>query len=108
MTVESLGLYKDFNTLCCCLEKAFKDVAKSPITTDEEGSVLYLVKRSNYSTHDDQVLSLCKLKTIEYRIFRKMREKLRGYFKHLNSDKLKPSEILVNAFKREMHDIIEG
>lgn len=28
----------------------------------------------------DKVLSMAKLKTIEYRIFRKMREKLRGFY----------------------------
>ena len=27
-----------------------------------------------------QVMSLCKLKTLEYRLFRKMREKLRNYY----------------------------
>lgn len=44
---------------------------------EEEGAVLYLVKRDAAFPALDEVLSLCKLKTLEYRLFRKMREKLR-------------------------------
>ena len=60
----------------------FRNVAKSKIVDEEEGSVLYLVKRNKGGIHsEDRVLSLAKLKTIEYRIFRKIREKLRRYYK---------------------------
>ena len=55
------------------MESTFKEVAKSPISQDEEGNVLYFVKKG--SDNKDQVLSLAKLKTLEYRLFRKMREK---------------------------------
>jgi len=37
-----------------------------------EGNVVYL-------TNSEQTLSIFKLKTVEYRIFRKIREKLRNY-----------------------------
>lgn len=73
MTIQSLGQFTDFDKLCDTLTKVFKDVAKSDIATDEEGNVLYFLA-------DDQVLSLCKLKTLEYRLFRKMREKLRNFY----------------------------
>jgi len=43
--IESLGLYDSFDSLCDRLHKAFRDVAKSKLTEEEEGSVLYLVKR---------------------------------------------------------------
>jgi len=43
------------------------------IEDGEEGSVLYFVSSEN------KVLALCKLKTLEYRIYRKLREKLRNY-----------------------------
>jgi hypothetical protein len=55
-------------------------VAKSSIKQDEEGSVLYFVKKSKYNG-EERVVSLAKLKTLEYRLFRKMREKLRHFFK---------------------------
>lgn len=35
--------------------------------------------RDRYEKSWDEVLSLSKLKTLEYRLFRKMREKLRNY-----------------------------
>lgn len=43
--IESLGLYNNYDMLCNGLYKAFRDVAKSKIVEEEEGSVLYLVKR---------------------------------------------------------------
>ena len=64
----------------------FKDVAKSEIAQEEEGNVLYFIKRpaenapSESQADANEVLSLCKLKTLEYRLFRKMREKLRNFF----------------------------
>lgn len=73
VNIESLGLYCTYNDLCDCLYTTFKDIAKSKIKEDEEGSVLYLIKRDPINPDDDKVLSLCKLKTLEYRLFRKMR-----------------------------------
>ena len=64
------------------MEKVFRDVAASPIASDEEGNVLYFIKKDAAEPENiekQQVLSLAKLKTLEYRLFRKMREKLRGY-----------------------------
>ncbi len=88
MKIESFGLFNDYDSLCNGVYKGFREVAKSKIADEEEGSVLYFIKRNKSGNFkDDKVLSLAKLKTIEYRIFRKMREKLRGYFKHQNSDK---------------------
>lgn len=69
--------------LCNGLYKTFRDVAKGKITDEEEGSVIYLIKRDRDGIQaNDKVLSLSKLKTIEYRIFRKIREKLRGFYRH--------------------------
>ena len=45
---------------------------------------MYFIKRPapEAATSEDssEVLSLCKLKTLEYRLFRKMREKLRNFY----------------------------
>ena len=54
----------------------------------------------------DEVLSMCKLKTLEYRIFRKIREKLRHFYK--DNKKTKTPESVVNAFKKEMKELMEG
>lgn len=67
--------------------------------------MLYLLQRSaNGKT--DRVLSLCKLKTLEYRLFRKMREKLRNTLSKNDS----PPEIedfrnLSTKFARESKDL---
>lgn len=51
----------------------------------EEGGVLYLVQRDRELQELDQVLALTKLKTLEYRLFRKMREKLRNLVKGITN-----------------------
>ncbi len=53
------------------------------------------------------MLSLAKLKTIEYRIFRKMREKLRGFYNNKTTG-TGDSASLVKKFQKEMKDILEG
>lgn len=79
-------MYSSYESLCDKLYEVFRDVAKSKIVEDEEGAVLYLIKRDKSGDSSyDRVLSLIKLKTLEYRAFRKMREKLRNYFRHKSS-----------------------
>ena len=73
--IQSIGTYTDYDTMCDALCTVFNAVAKSEIAQDEEGNVLYFVDKTT-----DKVLSLAKLKTLEYRLFRKMREKLRNFF----------------------------
>ena len=75
-----MGCFNDYDKLCDQLCFTFKDVAKSEIAKDEEGNVLYLIARGGTASTDGTILSLAKLKTLEYRLFRKMREKLRGFF----------------------------
>lgn len=70
-----MGIFSSYNECCDAMEQVFRDVAKSPIASDEEGNVLYFVQKGKI----EKVLSLAKLKTLEYRLFRKMREKLRGF-----------------------------
>ena len=86
VAIKTLGSFDDYDQMCDSLCRVFKDVAKSEIAQEEEGNVLYFVKRGSGTTagqetpDDGEVLSLCKLKTLEYRLFRKMREKLRNYY----------------------------
>ena len=63
---------QDFYNYC---SKLYQEVLFSPINKDGEGSVCYFsaynTKRNEYT-----VLNLAKLKTFEYRILRKIREKM--------------------------------
>jgi hypothetical protein len=92
---EQVGVYDNFDDLCDNMAYTFEDIASAKISDYEEGAVLYLVKRDTKFKEMDEVLSLCKLKTLEYRIFRKIREKLRNFTK----DKTKlEGKAIVNKF----------
>ena len=87
------------------MEITFKNVAKSPIADDEEGNVIYFIEKEKNSEDltNQKTLSLAKLKTLEYRLFRKMREKLRGFYANSKEKKPDPKEFdkIVKKFKRE-------
>jgi hypothetical protein len=87
--IQDLGIFTNFGAFCDQMETTFKEVAKSPIAQDEEGNVLYFEDKTK-----GKILSLAKLKTLEYRLFRKMREKLRGFY---SSEK--KGEVLIIAEK---------
>lgn len=72
--VKGIKGWKEFNEE---LVKMYDEVASSSIEVGEEGSVLYIVK--NNQDGSQVINSVCKLKTLEYRILRKLREKLRFY-----------------------------
>jgi hypothetical protein len=112
--IKSLGTFDNYGVLCDQLEQTFKDVAKSSIAQDEEGNVLYFIKNDK-DTGKETTLSLAKLKTLEYRLFRKMREKLRGFYsaekdKTFNlGDKPKSKfDEVANKFCRESNELLEG
>jgi hypothetical protein len=61
------------------LKKIYEMINTSSIEEQGEGCVLYFVSESSAdSSISNQTLSLCKLKTLEYRLFRKLREKLKN------------------------------
>lgn len=78
--MESLGTFSSYDLLCDKIEATFKEVSRSTIAKDEEGNVLYFQRKQEDNSTEDEVLSLAKLKTLEYRLFRKMREKLRNFY----------------------------
>ena len=90
--------------MCDELCRVFKEVAKSEIAKDEEGNVLYFIQRDR-DGKNDKILSLAKLKTLEYRLFRKMREKLRNFYvPDRNSDA--PISEIVKRFTREAKELL--
>jgi hypothetical protein len=72
--MDKVGNYNTYDGLCDSIETLYREVAESAIASEEEGAVLYFT-----ATETDSVLSMCKLKTLEYRVFRKLREKLRNW-----------------------------
>lgn len=81
--------------------KLYKEVGSSSIETSGEGAVLYFVSETKEG--DQRVVSLCKLKTIEYRIYRKLREKL----KNCLVDKRGSGEKWFKKFTKEVGELCE-
>lgn len=77
VTFTSLGLFSVYEDMMDTLRETYCSVARESISEGEEGSVIYFVRRSETGA-EDNVLSLAKVKTLEYRMFRKLREKLKG------------------------------
>lgn len=76
---ERIGMFDNIDSLSDALNHEHKIVSSGSIQREEEGAVIYMVRRG---VKDDKVLSLSKLKSLEYRIFRKLREKLRNFWQH--------------------------
>lgn len=84
------------------IAKMNSKVASSTVEEDGEGSVLY-IERVNETTGEGEVLSLCKLKTMEYRFLRKAREKLKSAVKFSSNVAEKTLDIYVS----ECHNLID-
>ena len=95
VNITSLGCFANYDSLCDNLETTFKKVSKSSISEDEEGNVLYFVK------DEGEVLSIAKLKTLEYRLFRKMREKLRNFYGVNRNNKYASNDFSLKKFKNK-------
>ena len=74
---SKVGTYTNKNELFEGIHKIYKTVAEKSILYEEEGDVLYFVKEDN-----KKVVSLCKVKTLEYKIYRKLREKIKNELKN--------------------------
>lgn len=77
-------------------------VSGKTIREEEEGAVLYMIKRHKEDPNRDEVLSLSKFKTLEYRLFRKMREKLRNFAEYKTKA---TSDALIERFIKEAKDL---
>lgn len=80
------------------LMELFNKVSDSSIADESEGAVLYFIQKDT-----QRVLSLSKLKTLEYRVWRKLREKLKNAISH-GSDKHKK----ISQFVSESKELAKG
>jgi hypothetical protein len=74
---ETIGMFNNIDSLSDALNHEYKLVSQGSIKSEEEGAVIYMVSRG---VEHESVLSLSKYKTLEYRILRKLREKLRNFW----------------------------
>jgi len=76
--INSLGIYENIKDLRKKLISHYIEMSQGTIYCEEEGAVLYFVQKSKIP-NNDFTLCLCKCKTLEYNIYRIMREILREY-----------------------------
>lgn len=110
---EYIGTYEKMEDLYEALKKLYVRIAESSIIDEEEGSVIYLnrtcarkLDSDQKYRKDDKVLSLCKLKTWEYRIYRKLREKLKNHLADENY--YESSRRKISQFFEEIRVMLQG
>ena len=110
---EYIGIAESFDELCVKLRKLYVRIAESSIIDEEEGSVIYLSR--TYASHfdsdkeyrkDDKILSLCKLKTWEYRVYRKLREKIKNNL--LDERFYAENRRKISQFFEELRTMLQG
>lgn len=73
VSYSSVGVFSSLKDLRSSLLSSYIDTSKQSLYNEEEGIVLYMAKRGTQSF----TFSSCKVKTLEYRLYRKLREHLR-------------------------------
>ena len=110
---EYIGIAESFDELCDKLKKLYVRIAESSIIDEEEGSVIYLSR--TYASHfdsdkeyrkEDKILSLCKLKTWEYRVYRKLREKIKNNL--LDEKFYAENRRKISQFFEELRTMLQG
>lgn len=89
--MEDIGIFKSFEDLNQALKILYSQISCADLELEQEGSVIYFV-----CTKSNKVLSLCKIKTLEYAIFRILREKLRYFIKYYDNLKFEPFQSFYN------------
>ncbi len=79
VSCESKGTFSTLAELRGCLKDVYVQVATDSLENEEEGLALYLATKG---LPEDYTLSICKVKTLEYRIYRKIRETVKRQLSH--------------------------
>ena len=110
---EYIGIAESFDELCVKLKKLYVKIAESSIIDEEEGSVVYLSRTyaSSFDSDkeyrkDDKILTLFKLKTWEYRVYRKLREKIKNNL--LDKNFYSDSRRKISQFFEELRTMLQG
>lgn len=103
--IDSLGVYNTLKGLKEKLVEEYIEMAQGSIGCEEEGVVLYFVQRSK--DKNDFTLCLCKSKTIEYNIYRLLREILRELFSDPSVGKKPVKEPSSERFYSEVETMVK-
>ena len=106
---ERIGIFNTHRSLCEALDKLYIRIAESSIIDEEEGSVLYITENiEDKGKTYNRVIVLCKLKTLEYRVYRKLREKLKNHLIDCQEKGYYDSRRKINQFFEEVRVMLQG
>lgn len=94
---------EDFNSLNLYLTQIFQEISNKTIEEGGEGCVLYFQEEDLDKPEKSKMISLGKIKTLEYRIYRKLREKIKVSLKSPGK-----KDILLKRMKDEVEDLSEN
>ena len=100
--VEPSEKFNSYNELKNYLDKQYDEVMLRTVDNGGEGCVVYFVENSENG--NERILGLAKLKTFEYRMYRKLREKSKG----ISMEHVPSKEVLMSKIRKESLDILEG
>ena len=73
------GRFGTYDELCVALADIHKQVVNSSLSASEEGAVLTFIRRASQSSDEpEQVISMCKIKSVEYSAMRLMVDMLQA------------------------------
>eukprot|EP00826_Nyctotherus_ovalis_P020601 TRINITY_DN1648_c0_g2_i10.p1 TRINITY_DN1648_c0_g2~~TRINITY_DN1648_c0_g2_i10.p1 ORF type:complete len:622 (+),score=151.40 TRINITY_DN1648_c0_g2_i10:111-1868(+) len=96
VSYELKGVYITMPSLLKDLQKIYVEMALETLDNEEEGLVLYIATKD---LPENYTISLCKIKTLEYRIYRKIRENLKYMRKSGNTPE---------SFKKNCTKMVKG
>ena len=105
--IEKSDNFKNFDELKIFLDKKYDEILLKSIKESGEGNVVYFCE--NGENGEEKIISVAKLKTFEYRFYRKIREKIKvileRYRKHPKNLSLGD---LKKSLKEESEEIAEN
>ena len=94
------GVYESYDELCTSLAEIHKQVTNSSLFTSEEGAVLTFIRRNPEGNSEaDSVISMCKVKSVEYQALKLMVDLLQGAVEAGNLERQQDS--LFTSFVKE-------
>jgi hypothetical protein len=112
--VNHEGFYSTKEELKTSMLKLFQKITSGSLREFEEGSIVMLILRDSQNPVLDKVLSCSKIKTIEYKIFKKLKEKLKRFWDQyedcsfFNKKMEKEYKNKYDRFKTEVNEIFKS
>lgn len=110
---KTIGVYSDINDLKTAIISLYEQVSIGSIRDFEEGSIMMLIQRDPSNPENDKVLSCWKLKNIEYKVVKKIKEKLKGFWstyesvQYITQEMEKEYKTKFERFKGEINDMFK-